>query len=181
MKLKYTVRVAQEEDALYAASIAHHIAIAAADPSNGICKRSEAVIQQKMQEQDAVIAITNNQKWAGFCYLQKWKDNFVSTCGLIIHPRYRSGNIGRQIKETILQLAQEKYPGATLFGLTTSAAVMKINTRLGYRPVTYSMITQDENFWDSCKGCSNHGILKLKQGKNCLCTAMILETLKETK
>ena len=68
-----------------------------------------------------------------------------------------------------------RYPEAKFFGLTTSLPVMNINTELGYRPVTYSELTQDEEFWASCQSCVNYPTLTAKERKNCLCTAMLFD------
>ena len=73
----------------------------------------------------------------------------------------------------IFNYSRERYPDAKLFGLTTGLAVMKINSDLGYRPVTYSELTQDDVFWSGCKSCVNYEILMSKERKNCLCTAML--------
>ena len=80
------------------------------------------------------------------------------------------------IKRKIVELSKNIYPAAKLFGLTTSLAVMKINSDLGYKPVTYSEITQDEGFWAGCKNCPNYHILLKRQRKNCLCTAMLFDS-----
>src|SRR5690606_18786703 len=64
---------------------------------------------------------------------------------------------------------------AKIFGLTTGLAVMKINSDLGYEPVTYSELTQDEDFWKGCQSCVNFEILKSKDRKNCMCTAMLYD------
>ena len=52
---------------------------------------------------------------------------------------------------------------------------MKINSELGYEPVTYSELTQDEKFWAGCKSCVNYDILMSKERNNCLCTAMLYD------
>jgi len=52
---------------------------------------------------------------------------------------------------------------------------MKINSELGYEPVTYSELTQDEEFWAGCKSCVNYEILMSKGRKNCMCTAMLYD------
>ena len=48
------------------------------------------------------------------------------------------------IKKKIFELSRTTYPEAKIFGLTTGLAVMKINSDLGYEPVTYSELTQDD-------------------------------------
>ena len=175
MKMKYAVRSAQEADVLHAAIISETISLANQDADNGICKRSASFLQQKILEGDAIIAVTKQNKWVGFIYLQKWSDDYVSCCALIVHPRYRNEKIAGQLKQKAVDLAKRKYPNARLFGLTTAAAVMKINSRLGYQPVTYDQITSDQNFWNACQTCPNYEILKEKGQRNCLCTAMLLE------
>ena len=52
---------------------------------------------------------------------------------------------------------------------------MKINSDLGYEPVTYSELTNDEEFWKGCQSCVNYEILMSKERKNCMCTAMLFD------
>ena len=52
---------------------------------------------------------------------------------------------------------------------------MKINADLGYRPVTFSELTTDDEFWKGCQSCPNYDILTRNQRSNCLCTAMLLD------
>ncbi len=52
---------------------------------------------------------------------------------------------------------------------------MKINSDLGYEPVTYSELTTDEEFWKGCRSCVNFEILTAKQRKNCMCNAMLFD------
>jgi predicted GNAT family N-acyltransferase len=99
---------------------------------------------------------------------------------LIVAPAYRKTGIAKKIKHTIFQLSRDKYPNSKLFGLTTGLAVMKINSELGYEPVTYSELTDDEEFWAGCKSCVNYDILMSKDRKNCMCTAMLYEPKQET-
>src|SRR3569833_425057 len=58
---------------------------------------------------------------------------------------------------------------------------MKINSDLGYEPVTYSELTQDEDFWAGCKSCVNYDILMSKERKNCMCTAMLYDPVEKQK
>ncbi len=78
-------------------------------------------------------------------------------------------------KEKVFALSRQKYPHAKIFGLTTGLAVMKINSDLGYEPVTYSELTNDEEFWKGCQSCVNYDILMSKGRKNCMCTAMLFD------
>jgi hypothetical protein len=45
--------------------------------------------------------------------------------------------------------------------------------------VTYSELTDDEEFGAGCKSCVNYEILMRKDRKNCMCTAMLLEPKSE--
>ncbi|MBK7097540.1 MAG: GNAT family N-acetyltransferase [Sphingobacteriales bacterium] len=142
----------------------------------GIAKRSPDYIEKKIDEEKAVIALTKDGKWVGFCYIETWTHNeYVANSGLIVAPEYRKGGVARKIKQTIFQLSRTKYPDAKIFGLTTGLAVMKINSELGYEPVTYSELTQDDDFWAGCKSCVNYDILMSKDRKNCLCTGMLYD------
>lgn len=142
----------------------------------GIAKRSPAYITQKMDEGKAIIALTPDGTWVGFCYIEAWQhDKYVANSGLIVSPSFRKTGIATEIKQKIFELSRKKYPNAKIFGLTTGLAVMKINSDLGYEPVTYSELTTDEEFWKGCKSCINYEILMSKNRKNCLCTAMLFD------
>ena len=170
------VRIATSADFKYAQTITDEMAASAQARGTGIAKRSTEYIQQKMQEGKAVIAITKDDVWVGFCYIEAWgKEGFVANSGLIVAPEFRKTGIAKQIKKRIFDLSREKYPKAKIFGLTTGLAVMKINSDLGYEPVTYSELTDDENFWAGCKSCVNYDILMSKERKNCMCTAMLYD------
>jgi hypothetical protein len=142
----------------------------------GIAKRSPDYLVKKMEEGKAVIALTAEGKWAGFCYIETWSHGkYVANSGLIVSPQFRKGGLAKRIKQEIFRLSTEKYPEAKIFGLTTGLAVMKINSGLGYEPVTYSELTDDDAFWAGCKSCINYEILLMKERKNCLCTAMLFD------
>jgi len=142
----------------------------------GIAKRTPEYVAAKMLEGKAVIALTPSGEWVGFCYIEAWgHDQFVANSGLIVAPPYRKSGVAKQIKKRIFDLSREKYPDAKIFGLTTGLAVMKINSELGYEPVTYSELTDDEEFWAGCKSCVNYDILMGKERKNCMCTAMLYD------
>ena len=147
----------------------------AAARGTGIAKRSPEYVAQKMEEGKAVIALTKGGEWVGFCYIETWEGEYVANSGLIVAPLHRKSGVAKSIKERVFQLSREKYPEAKIFGLTTGLAVMKINSDLGYEPVTYSELTQDEKFWAGCKSCVNYDILMMKERKNCLCTAMLYD------
>jgi len=135
-----------------------------------------------MTEGKAVIAATDDGTWVGFCYIEAWGHNqFVANSGLIVSPAFRKSGVATQIKRRIFTLSRSKYPSAKIFGLTTGLAVMKMNSELGYVPVTYSELTDDQEFWAGCKSCVNYEILMSKDRKNCLCTGMLFDPNKEQK
>ncbi|MBS1641842.1 MAG: GNAT family N-acetyltransferase [Bacteroidetes bacterium] len=180
------IRVANIADTHYAQQITDEMEASAKARGTGIAKRSPDYVAKKMLEGKAVIALTNNAEWVGFCYIEEWSHGkFVANSGLIVSPEYRKSGVAKQIKKRIFDLSREKYPTAKIFGLTTGLAVMKINSELGYEPVTYSELTDDEDFWAGCKSCINYDILMSKDRKNCMCTAMLFDpadhyTSKET-
>lgn len=133
-----------------------------------------------MLEEKAVIAFSEDGTWAGFCYIESWSHGaYVANSGLIVNPVFRNSGLAKRIKQAIFELSRKKYPEAKIFGLTTGLAVMKINSGLGYEPVTYSELTQDEAFWAGCKSCINYEILMSKERKNCLCTAMLFDPMQQ--
>ncbi len=170
------VRVATLIDTHYAARITDEMESSAKARGTGIAKRSPEYIAAKMLEGKAVIAVTHTGQWVGFCYIEEWSHGkFVANSGLVVSPEFRKTGIAKQIKRRIFDLSREKYPEAKIFGLTTGLAVMKINSGLGYEPVTYSELTDDEEFWAGCKSCVNYDILMSKERKNCMCTAMLYD------
>jgi N-acetylglutamate synthase-like GNAT family acetyltransferase len=170
------IRVAKPEDKTYSRIITDEMEASAKARGTGIAKRSPEYIEQKIDEGKAVIAITKEGEWVGFCYIETWSHGeYVANSGLVVTPQHRKGGVAKAIKKRIFDLSREKYPEAKLFGLTTGLAVMKINSELGYEPVTYSELTQDETFWAGCKSCVNYDILMSKERKNCMCTAMLYD------
>ena len=181
MEPNIIVRIADSGDTVYATNITDEMASSAKARGTGIAKRSPEYVSQKIQEGKAVIAVTATGEWVGFCYIEAWQHGqFVANSGLIVAPAYRKTGIAKKIKHTIFQLSRDKYPNSKLFGLTTGLAVMKINSELGYEPVTYSELTDDEEFWAGCKSCVNYDILMSKDRKNCMCTAMLYEPKQDT-
>lgn len=172
--VEFTVLLATKEHVKFSQLICDEMALSAKERGTGISKRDPIYISQKMEEGKAVIAFTSEGEWAGFCYIESWENkSFVTNSGLIVARPFRKCGLARIIKRHIFTLSRDKFPDAKIFGLTTSLTVMKINTNLGYVPITYSELTSDEKFWDGCKSCVNHEILVSKNFKNCLCTAMI--------
>ena len=107
--------------------------------------------------------------------IAKRTHEYVTTSGLIVHPNFRGLGIAKRIKDMTFQLARMRWPKAKIFSLTSGAAVMKMNTELGYVPVTFSDLTDDEAFWRGCNGCVNHDILERTERKYCICTAMLFD------
>lgn len=170
------VRVANPDDIHYAVTITDEMESSAKARGTGIAKRSPEYIEQKMKEGKSVIAVTESGTWVGFCYIETWSHGeYVANSGLIVSPEFRKSGVAKRIKEKIFELSRKLYPTAKIFGLTTGLAVMKINSDLGYEPVTYSELTQDEAFWAGCKSCVNYDILMSKDRKNCFCTAMLYD------
>jgi hypothetical protein len=170
------VRLATADDKNYAETITTEMEESAKARGTGIAKRSPEYIEKKMEEGKAIIAVTTEGAWVGFCYIEAWQhEKYVANSGLIVSPAFRKTGVATEIKRKIFGLSREKYPHAKIFGLTTGLAVMKINSDLGYEPVTYSELTTDEEFWKGCKSCINYEILMSKNRKNCLCTAMLFD------
>jgi hypothetical protein len=170
------IRVANSGDTTYAETITQEMEASAKARGTGIAKRSPEYIAKKMEEGKAVIAVMPDGTWVGFCYIETWSHGeYVANSGLIVAPDFRKSGVAKGIKKRVFELSKEKYPDAKIFGLTTGLAVMKINSELGYEPVTYSELTQDEAFWAGCKSCVNYDILMSKERKNCMCTAMLYD------
>lgn len=169
------IRVAGPEDKIYSKTITDEMESSAKARGTGIAKRTPEYLDQKIDEGKAVIAVTPDGTWVGFCYIETWEGEYVANSGLIVSPEFRKSGVAKAIKKRVFDLSREKYPEAKIFGLTTGLAVMKINSELGYEPVTYSELTQDEKFWAGCKSCVNYDILMSKDRKNCLCTAMLYD------
>ncbi|MFN7686458.1 MAG: GNAT family N-acetyltransferase [Sphingobacteriales bacterium] len=172
---QFQIVVADETHFHFAETICDEMAESAKARGTGIAKRSPDYIIEKMKEGKAVIALSAEGEWAGFCYIETWEGEYVANSGLIVSPKFRKSGLAKAIKQKIFELSRKKYPDAKIFGLTTGLAVMKINSELGYEPVTYSELTQDEAFWAGCKSCVNYEILMSKERKNCMCTAMLYD------
>ena len=178
----FIVSVANGHHAFYAQQICDEMAASAQARGTGIAKRTAPYIAEKINEGKAVIALSRDGQWAGFCYIETWgHGNYVANSGLIVAPAFRKSGLARDIKKKIFELSRTKYPNAKIFGLTTGLAVMKINSELGYEPVTYSQLTDDEEFWKGCRSCVNHEILQSKGRKNCMCTAILYDPVEKEK
>jgi hypothetical protein len=169
------ISVTNESHAVYAIEIAAMIEDAAKKRGTGIAKRKAEYIIEKMTKKMAIIALSGNEV-AGFCYIESWgHGKYVANSGLIVNEIYRGRGLSKQIKQMAFDMSREQFPDAKLFGLTTSLPVMKINSDLGYRPVTFSELTDDEAFWKGCQSCVNYDILTRTDRKHCLCTGMLYD------
>lgn len=175
------IHYATSEHTSYAQAICDLIETAAKQRGTGIAKREPDYIKTKMNNGNAVIAL-DGDALAGFCYIEIWEEKkYVANSGLIVHWDYRGQGLAKKIKAKAFELSKKKYPEAKLFGITTSLPVMKINSDLGYKPVTFSELTQDDTFWSGCQSCPNYDILTRNERKNCLCTGMLYDPSKPNK
>lgn len=159
----------------YAEHISQMITDSSQQRSTGIARRTPDYIASKMNKSNAVIALDGDQA-VGFSYIESWSHgDYVATSGLIVAPDYRRMGLAERIKEKTFELARERYPNAKIFSLTTSLAVMKLNSRLGYQPVPLSELTHDEEFWLGCEGCVNYDVLQRNNHRICLCYGMLYE------
>ena len=169
------VMVADESHVKYVDTILQTIADAAKVRGTGIAKRSPEYVATKMREAKAVIAL-EGERFAGFSYIETWGNkHYVTTSGLIVHPDYRGLGLAKRIKNLTFTLARVRWPHAKIFSLTSGSAVMTMNTQLGYHPVTFNHLTDDEAFWRGCQGCINHDVLERTGRKFCICTAMLFD------
>ena len=169
------VMVADESHIKYVDIILETIAEAAKVRGTGIAKRSTEYVATKMREAKAVIALQGD-KFAGFSYIETWGNKqYVTTSGLIVHPDFRGLGLAKKIKNVTFTLARKRWPHAKIFSLTSGSAVMKMNTQLGYLPVTFNDLTDDESFWRGCEGCINADVLHRTNRRYCICTAMLFD------
>jgi N-acetylglutamate synthase-like GNAT family acetyltransferase len=170
--------IANKSHAIYAKVICETIANSANVRGTGIAKRTTGYIIQRMNNQNAVIALDEG-KFVGFCYIEKWSHGkFVANSGLIVHPDYRGRGIAKLIKEKVFIHSRLKFPEAKVFSITTGLPVMKMNSDLGYKPVTFSELTKDQSFWNGCQTCKNYDVLQRTSQSMCLCTGMLYDPQK---
>ncbi|MDE6324237.1 MAG: GNAT family N-acetyltransferase [Paramuribaculum sp.] len=169
------VEFARDEHARFAERICNLIYESALQRGTGIARRSTDYITSKITGGKAVVAL-DGEELIGFSYIECWgHGDFVATSGLIVDPAYRHLGLAGRIKEKTFELARARFPYAKIFSITTSLPVMKLNSRMGYKPVTFSELTDDEEFWQGCKGCVNYDILQRNNRRMCLCTGMLFD------
>ena len=167
---------------MYAHEICREMEESAKVRGTGIAKRSPDYIEKVMCAGKAVIALDRENSFAGFSYIESWShDCFVANSGLVVKPQYRKSGLARQIKKRIFELSRQKFPNAKIFSITTSLAVLKLNSEIGYKPVTFSELTDDDVFWKGCEACVNYDVLVRNNRKMCLCTGMLYDPAKAEK
>lgn len=182
MNEKIKVARANENHLPYVETILKTIEAAAKVRGTGIAKRTPEYVSQKMLEGKSIIALTQDGEFAGFCYIETWGNKqFVANSGLIVVDKFRGIGLAKAIKKRAFDLSREMFPTAKVFGLTTGAAVMRINTELGYSPVTFAELTDDEAFWKGCQSCVNYEVLKNANRRFCMCTGMLFDPAWEKK
>ncbi|PKP41466.1 MAG: GNAT family N-acetyltransferase [Bacteroidetes bacterium HGW-Bacteroidetes-10] len=173
--MSVSIVVADSSHTVYAERICELMYISAQERGTGIARRSPEYVAQKMRDGKAIIAIENGEA-VGFSYIETWSHSrFVANSGLIVAHSHRNTGLARKIKARIFKLSRKLYPGAKIFSITTGLAVMKINYELGFRPVTFSELTDDPDFWKGCEGCRNYDILQRNNHKMCLCTGLLFD------
>ena len=173
--------IATKEHIKYANIISKTIDKSAEQRGTGIAKRSPDYIETKILNGNAIIAL-DNAKFAGFCYIEIFSNkNYVVHSGLIVHEEYRKQGLAKKIKTRVFNYSKKRYPNAKIFGITTGLAVMKINYELGYKPVTFSELTDDPEFWKGCQTCTNYDVLQRTNKKMCLCTGMLYNSKHDEK
>lgn len=173
------IRIANGSDIIYAQTIATMLSESAKARRTGIAPRTPEYLAEKMEEGKAVVAL-DGEKIVGFCYMETWEHGkYVANSGLIVHEDYRQRGLGKKIKETIFNLTRLKYPHAKIFGITTNPVTVKLNTDLGYRQVSFSELTTDQEFWKGCMSCENYEMLIKTGNRSCLCVGMLYEPPEE--
>lgn len=173
-KQQFIVEIAGEQHIDYVNELCKLYEESAKKRGIGIAKRKPEYLEQKIKEHKAIIALNKDMELAGFCYIETWSGkNYVANSGLIVKEEYRHNGLAKEIKKFVFEYTRKKYPNSKIFGITTSLAVMKLNSDLGYKPVTYSELTKDDAFWSGCQSCKNYDVLTRTERTNCLCTAML--------
>ena len=170
------VMVADASHEVYVDKILDTIREAAKVRGTGIAERTHEYVATKMKEGKAIIALCGDD-FAGFTYIEiMGKQAICSNLRSDSTSRLPGIGTGKTHQDRLLS-DWHAYVGRKLkiFSLTSGAAVMKMNTELGYVPVTFNELTDDESFWKGCEGCINHDILVAKNRKFCICTAMLYD------
>jgi len=179
--MQIQIHVAQPGHAVYAQAICDLMAESAKARGTGIATRKPEYVAEKIRSGKAIVALVDGEL-GGFSYIETWSHGeYVANSGLIVNPKFRRHGLARKIKAAIFNLSRTLFPDARIFGITTSLPVMKINSDLGYKPVTFSELTQDDAFWAGCNSCPNVDILTRNERQMCLCTAMMAPSANEVR
>ena len=171
--MEFKINQAEISDCIFADEISSLYTLSAQERDIGIAIRKPDYIKEKITKKNAIIAKYKGEL-AGFCYIETFSnEGYVSNSGLIVKPKFRGKGLAKAIKKIAVKMARDRYPNAKLFGITTSNVVMKINSNLGYIPVAFHELTDDEEFWRGCSSCKNYDILRQNNCKMCLCTGML--------
>ncbi len=145
------VTFAQPEHAKYAEHIVNLIYESALQRGTGIARRTPEYIAAKINGGKSVVAL-HGDRLVGFSYIESWSHgDFVATSGLIVDPEYRHLGLAGAIKAKTFELARLRFPFAKLFSITTRLPVMKLNSRMGYKPVTFSELTDERSSGEDVK------------------------------
>lgn len=175
-----TVRIATAEDVRFSKDVVNEIYISSQERKTGIARRTPDYISQKILAGKAVIALSDKDEFAGFSYIESWGGKtYVANSGLIVAHRFRGMGISKRIKELTFQLSRSLFPEAKIFSITTGAAVMKMNYQFGFRPVPFSELTDDPEFWKGCEGCRHFDILRSHDYKMCICTGLLYDPMEK--
>ncbi|MBP9986417.1 MAG: GNAT family N-acetyltransferase [Bacteroidales bacterium] len=174
--MNISVLVANESHTKFAQAICDEILLSAKERGTGIAKRTPEYVGEKMRAGKAVIAVTDDDRFAGFSYIESWEGKqFVANSGLIVAHEFRGVGLAKSIKQRIFRLSRELFPDAKIFSITTGAAVLKMNYDLGFRPVAFQDLTHDPEFWKGCEGCKNFHILEENNYQRCICTGLLYD------
>lgn len=176
VNMEITVTVAEECHTVYAEQICKEIFVSSLERKTGIAKRTPEYICDKIRAGKAVIAVCDDGRFAGFSYIESWGGkSFVANSGLIVAHDFRGMGVAKRIKEQTFILSRKLFPDAKIFSITTGAAVMKMNYEFGFRPVPFSELTDDPEFWKGCQGCRHFDILRSHDYKMCICTGLLYD------
>ncbi|MBO6081474.1 MAG: GNAT family N-acetyltransferase [Bacteroidales bacterium] len=176
IQMNIQVTVAGPEHQKYAQQICDEVYVSALERKTGIARRTPEYICEKMLSGKAVIALTDEGELAGFSYIESWSGkSFVANSGLIVVHKFRGMGIAKRIKAGTFKLSRQLFPDAKIFSITTGAAVMKMNYEFGFRPVPFSELTDDPEFWKGCQGCRHYDILESHDFKMCICTGLLYD------
>ncbi len=174
--MQIDVMVADASHVVYADEICEEILISARERGTGIARRTPEYISEKILAGKAVIAVAEDGRFAGFSYIETWGGKeYVANSGLIVAHAFRGIGLAMRIKRKIFEHSRKMFPNAKIFSITTGAAVMKMNYELGFRPVTFAALTDDQEFWKGCQGCRNYDILEANDRRLCLCTGLLYD------